>query len=389
MPDSSLNDLFETQEDENPAKVSRARGRRAVKRAKKPNLFSRFFPMLLVLLALGGLGYAAVFGYNWVTQNISLISEPNDYEGEGTSEVIIQIQEGDLGSDIANTLVENGVIKSQAPFIAAFSANPDAASIQAGSYALRLEMSSAAALRTLLDPESRVGIRVTFPEGQTTWVMYERLSEATGIPVADFEAAAEDYLALGVPENPAKSVEGYLFPGTYDFQEDQTATQILTQMVERMKQVLEAKEIAPEQWHEVLTYASIAEKEARNTVDYAKVVRTLHNRLDGIGEAGGRAMNLELDSTIAYFHRLDSVETTPEQRSVDNPYNTYLHPGLPIGPIANPGEATIDAALSPADGPWLYWVTVNPETGETLFSETFAQHQENIEIWRENARKSG
>lgn len=382
MGDSSLEELL-GDHDSGHERGPSHRGRR-----RKDGAVRGIVPLILVvvvILAVAGGGY---FGYTWITKNVSVEQEANDFEGEGTGSVTIKVAEGDTGSDIAQTLKEHNVIKSTQPFITAFSNNPDASSIKPGTYKLREEMSSASALKLLLDPASSVGLTVTIPEGWSTRQIYVRLSEKTGIPVKDFESAAKDYTALGVPENKAESVEGYLWPGTYGIDEDATATEILTMMVSRMVQVLEQKDIPKDQWHETLTLASIAEKEARDRGDYGKVIRTIENRLAGRGEAGGRPMNLQLDSTVAYVFGLESVSTTPEQRAVDSPYNTYKYPGLPVGPISNPGELTLDATMNPPKGDWLYWVTVNTDTGETRFSTTKAEHDKAVAEWRAWAKQN-
>jgi UPF0755 protein len=128
--------------------------------------------------------------------------------------------------------------------------------------------------------------------------------------------------------------------------------------------------------HDVVVEASIAQKEARSPEDMAKVARVLDNRI-AIG------MPLQLDSTVSYaVGATGKVTTTAEQRATDSPYNTYLHPGLPAGPISNPGQDALNAALNPADGPWLFFVTVNPETGETRFATTIAEHNANVALFQ-------
>lgn len=382
MGESSLDDLFGESDQDHNHRDPESRGHRGPRKGK----LLRMLPVLLVFVVVLALGAGGYFGYSWVTHNVNVEKESDDFDGEGSGEVVVQVADGDSGSDIASTLVDKGVIKSKTPFVNAFSAHPDASKITPGTYRLRSKMSSTSALDLLLDPASNAGIRVTIPEGVSSTQIYERLSNKTSIPVKDFEKAGKDYKALGVPENRARSVEGYLWPGTYDFQEDQSAKEILTTMVSRMTSTLEKKGIPENKWHETLTYASIAEKEARKEEDYGKVVRTLKNRLAGVGEAGGSPMPLQLDSTVAYVHGLKTISTTPKQRAVDSPYNTYKNPGLPIGPISNPGAATIDAAAKPPEGKWLYWVTVNTESGETKFSETKSQHDKAVQEWREWAK---
>ncbi|MGY5764583.1 endolytic transglycosylase MltG [Brachybacterium sp. DNPG3] len=357
--------------------------RRATATAPRRSPFRALLPVLLVLVVVGGLGIGGVFGYRWLTSNISMEAQEKDYPGPGSGEVVIEVASGDTGTDIASTLVDEGVILTAGPFITAFSNSPDASGIEPGLYRLKLEMKSSDALALLLDPSSLAAHRVIIPEGRRASQIWPILSEATGVPVEDFEAAAADYTALGIPENAAGSLEGYLWPGRYDFAEDATAAEMITQMWERMEEQLEGLGVEPADYHKVLTIASIAEKEAADTDDYGKVVRTIENRLAGVGEAGGTPMKLQLDSTVAYFTGSEVVSTTPEERATDNPYNTYYHEGLPIGPISNPGLATLQATLDPPAGDWLYWVTVNTETGETKFAETGAEHDQNVAEWRE------
>ena len=133
----------------------------------------------------------------------------------------------------------------------------------------------------------------------------------------------------------------------------------------------------------ILTGAAIIEREARFPDDFYKVSRVIENRLAPSNqETFGK---LEMDSTVQYGAGemgSGSVSTSTEARNADNPWNTYMYPGLPAGPIANPGDRAIDAAMNPADGPWLYFVTVNLDTGETVFTTTYAEHQRAIEQWQ-------
>ncbi|MCW1805670.1 endolytic transglycosylase MltG [Brachybacterium squillarum] len=390
----SFDELAESQnprDEDAPTGHGRRRAAGPVRRRRRRGPLRRALPVLLVLLVLGGLGVGGVYGYQWLTSNVSLEQEDPDFPGPGSGEALVQVAEGDTGTDIAKTLVDAGVIKTTGPFITQFSNSPDASGIEPGLYRLKKGMTSSDALTMILDPANVAGHRVIVPEGLRAEKIWAVLSEATDIPVEDFEAAAKDYTSFGVPENDAKSLEGYLWPGRYDVPEDATAGEVISMMTDRMQTELEKLGVAPEDEHRVLTLASIAEKEARDPDDYGRVVRTLENRLEGVGEAKGKPMKLQLDSTVAYFTGSDTISTTPAERKQDSPYNTYLHEGLPVGPISNPGKATIQAAIDPPEGDWLYWVTVNTDTGETKFAATYSEHEKNVQEWRDwyDAKQGG
>lgn len=387
--DLSFDELAGSQ-DPSPAAGGRS-SRRGRRRAPKRGGFLRgVLPVLLVLLVVGGIAVGGVQGYRWITSNVSVEQEAADYPGPGSGEAVVEVAEGDTGSDIAGTLVEEGVIKTPGPFVNIFSNTPDASRIEPGIYQLKLEMASSDALDALLDPSNLAGHRVIIPEGRRVSQVWEQLAEETDIPVEEFEAAAADYTGYGIPENSAESLEGYLAPGRYDIYEDATAEDVIMMMWERMEQELTDRGIPEEDWHESLTIASLAEMEVRNPEDYGKVVRTIRNRLEGAGEADGSPMKLQFDSTVHYVTgKSTSVGTTNKERATDSPYNTYLYEGLPPGPIAAPGANALDAVDEPPAGDWLYFVSVNTDTGETRFAETWAEHEKNVEEWQEWAASKG
>jgi UPF0755 protein len=147
-------------------------------------------------------------------------------------------------------------------------------------------------------------------------------------------------------------------------------------MVARTTALLTSKGVAQDQWETVLNKASIVEREGKLDEDRPKIARALQNRLD-------RGMLLQIDATVAYGAGVTG--RSPNRAELDdasNLYNSYKHQGLPPTPIANPGEASIDAVITPADGPWLFWVTVNPDTGETKFAETYDEHQTYVDELR-------
>ncbi|WP_232466301.1 endolytic transglycosylase MltG [Diaminobutyricimonas sp. LJ205] len=298
---------------------------------------------------------------------------PNDYEGTGNGEeVTIVITAGETGSDVANSLVKAGVTMTYDAFYdLAVAENP---TFTPGAYALQKEMSARAALDALMDPANKVTAKATIREGVTLQTVFTALSEKTGVPIADYEAAAADPAAFGVPAE-APSLEGYLFPATYEFDPGVSAHDQIARLVDTMMQKLDALGVAPADRHRVVTTASLIQREARIDDDFFKVSRVIQNRL-------ATGMMLQFDSTSHYGYAVThgqssaggSVFTTDAERADPNPFNTYAHTGLPVGPIAAPGDVALDAALHPAEGTWLYFVTVNLETGETKFTTTGAEH---------------
>ena len=239
-------------------------------------------------------------------------------------------------------------------------------------------MSASAALKALTDPANKVENRLVVPEGTTAAGVVKRISElsqATGITAEQAQAAADDYTSYGLPPE-ATRVEGYLFPATYTLGPGMSAHDVFQIMVAKTFQVLAAAGVAPTDRHRVLTLASITQKEGGPEADFPKVARVWDNRI-------AKGMNLQSDATVSYGVGGTTISTTDAEREdKSNPYNTYANPGLPIGPISNPGDAAIAATLHPADGPWLYFVLVNGETGETVFSSTFEEHSVAVKQWQ-------
>jgi UPF0755 protein len=243
-------------------------------------------------------------------------------------------------------------------------------------------MSGEAAIAALLDPANRFEVKFTIPEGKTLGQAIEIISGASGLPVSDFEDAVSSPAAYGI-DSPTGTLEGYLFPATYTFEPGVTASEIVDRMVQEMVSRLGAKGVAPEDWHAVLTMAGLIQREARFEQDFYKVSRVFLNRL----EVG---MALQSDATVTYWTGLyDGAGTSDADRADEgNPYNTYVISGLPPGPISLPGELAIDAAINPVEGPWLYFVSVDLRTGETVFSETYAEHNRARDQWLDWCRAS-
>ena len=346
-------------------------GRRRAEKAPRSPWGRRLLIVVVVLGLLFG-GYTA-FGK---VQNY--LNGPEDYTGQGSGSVTVEIPEGANGQQIANILKENGVVKSAEAFYQLSLTDARFQAIQAGFYQLRLKMSSDWAMRELADRGNRVEGKVTIPEGARVDQVVEIISANSEIPAKDLEAALKDPSELDLPAVAQGNPEGYLFPATYTVEPGETAVGLLKQMVAKTVSVAKDLDIGTRakalrySGEEILTVASILEYEAKADKDYAKVARVLYNRLD-------QGMPLQLDSTVSYVSgRKGDVFTTEEERNAESAYNTYKNPGLPPGPIGSPGEKTIEAALNPADGSWLFFVAVNLETGETVFSDTFGEHNKAV-----------
>jgi len=294
-----------------------------------------------------------------------------EFSGGGTSSTSFTIAKGDSGSTVAKHLVEQGITKDYGSTLRHIvSASP---TFFPGTYTLPLEISTDKAIELLTDPGNQLVNKVTIPEGLRLVDIFKRLSSSTGISIQKFEAASESLIGYKLPKA-APSLEGYLFPATYRFDPSLNATQVLTIMVNRMKEELNSYGVAKKDWQKTLTLASIVQREARLHDDFYKVSRVFKNRLE---------INMPLQScaTASYGVGSFSIIVTNKILNDDNPYNTYKYVGLPLGPISAPGSLAIDAVLHPAEGSWLYFVTWNLSSGETIFSNTFAEHQAGITKW--------
>ena len=301
-----------------------------------------------------------------------------DYAGGGSGSVTFVINKGDDGSSIAKRLVDQGVVKSYRPVYKLLVARDQV--FYPGTYSLRSQMSSIAALDALGNPANRVTNSITIKEGWRISKVLKSLADATGISLSDFEAAASNFTDLGVPATEV-SAEGWLFPATYSFDPGTSAKEVLSQMVERMKQELDRFGVDTKSAHAVLTLAALVQSEARRTEDFYKVSRVFLNRIDA-------GMKLQSDATVSYGVSGNTVSTSAKDRAANNGYNTYLHFGLPVGPISAPGAVAIDAALHPAAGKWLYFCAINLKTGETVFSNTYAEHGAAVKLWQQWMREN-
>jgi len=339
--------------------------------------------LVTVFVLLGGLiggGFWAWGQYGDTIQDLFGTAEIADYDGPGKEpEVLITVEPGDIGEVVARKLANEGVTAS---FESVYNILLTDSSIvfQPGTYRLLSEMSAVSAIEALRDNANRAEYRFTLPEGIRMTDALNIIADRTSLTREELDEAVSDPSRYGV-DPPFGGLEGYLFPATYTFEWGTSADVVIQRLVDEMVKRLESKGVAPEDFHEVLTIASILEREARLEDDFYKVSRVIANRL----APGSGVPKLQMDSTVTYWEEtFDTVWTTDAARAnADNPYNTYFYDGLPAGPIALSGDLALDATLNPAEGPWLYFVTWNMATGETLFSTTFAEHQRYIVLGKE------
>lgn len=297
-----------------------------------------------------------------------------DYVGQGEGTVVIIIEDGDLGEDVARKLVAADVVKS---FDAIY--RPMLQSdlvIFPGHYEFPLQIPGAEALRILLEAKP-ITNTVTIPEGFQIAQIVPLLSTQLGLAEADLFGAIES----SNQEYPGPTLEGYLFPATYQFSPDVTAEEVIGEMLARMEQELKKFNVSLDDSLSVLTLASIIQEEARLQDDFYKVSNVFNNRLD-------KGMLLQTDPTVKYYYEGSIKSFQQGVNDTGNPYNTYVYPGLPPGPISSPGSLAIDAAINPAPGDYLFFVTINLDTGETVFSETLREHEKAVELYRQWLREN-
>ncbi|MDD7465840.1 MAG: endolytic transglycosylase MltG [Actinomycetaceae bacterium] len=334
---------------------------------------------LILLMVTAFVTFAGTLAWPYV-RDVFIPEKAADYSGEAGQEVLVAIPEGSTGAQMADVLLKAGVVASKEAFIDAFNANPRANSIQPGTYYVKTHISAAQAVATLLDPAARAEYTMTIPEGFTAAAIYEKIANVFKLSVDEVAKQAKDVAAIGLPAEAHGHLEGWLAPGQYIFMPDTTVVQALKQMVDNRVKELEASGIARNLWQRQLTIASLAEKEVNNPDDLPKVARAIENRLNKTLWPEGL---LKIDSSVFYGVGKSLDTATSDDYKKDTPYNTYIHPGLPPTPICNPGMAVVNATVNPPAGDWLYWVTVNLDTGETHFSTTLEEHEKYAEQFYE------
>ncbi|WP_017546588.1 endolytic transglycosylase MltG [Nocardiopsis prasina] len=356
------------------AQAARLNKGKPKKRKKSKGLTVLLALVLLLVVAGGGYGVARTYVF------------PPDFSGGGEGEVVFAIEEGQSGTAVAQSLVDQGVVASVRAFTNALSSS-EGDGLVPGTYSLAEGMSGEDAVAALLDPENRLGGRVTIREGLRSDQVLQLLAENTGLSLEELQEAYEQTDELGLPDYASEGPAGYLFPSTYRFEPDTEPLSMLRTMVTQYRQVAEEVNLESRaadlgyDSNEVMAIASIVQAESGRAEDMPKISRVVHNRLD-------IDMALQMDSTCFYAIGEYGIALNSEQlrqcRDDTSGFDTYYSTGLIPGPFVAPGEEAIEAALEPADGEWLYFVATDPDNGVTEFAES---HEE-FEVLKERFQET-
>lgn len=355
--------------------------------------------LVLIIGAIAWIGYQLSSG--------SAGGGVGDYEGTGNGvEQLVEIPEGAALSQLGPELEERDIVASDSAFQTAAANNPNAAAVQPGFYRLQEKMSATAAVEALTSPENQVELLdvhggatlldVKVVGGDTRFGIYSQISQVScqdgqqegcvSVDQLQQVAATVDPAELGAPEwavqqvrergNDAKRIEGLIAPGQYVIDPSMDAQQILTDLITRSTRKYNDTGIVDRAGaiglspYELLTAASLVEREAP-AGEFDKVARVILNRI-------AEPMRLEFDSTVNYGLEDVEVATTDEARAAVTPWNTYAMDGLPQTPIASPSDEAISAMENPAEGNWLFFVTVD-QNGTTVFNDTFEDHLADVQ----------
>ncbi len=330
---------------------------------------------ILAIAAAGGVGYHYYHEY----------IDPPDFSGPGTGSVLVQIKPGQFADQIGLTLASDGVVASARAFSNAAKANPRGNALEPGYYRVHRHMKASLALALLLNPASRQQTKITIPEGFRVAQIIALLGKETG-NLKGYEQAIAHPADLGLPAFAGGKPEGYLFPATYEVQPNTSPAAVLKTMVTQFKQnaqsigLAHASAQAQESQLGVITVASLIEAEGKPQ-DFRQIAEVIYNRLN-------MNMKLQLDTTVLYAMALAHKSGAKFSTTFASPYNTYVHANLPPGPIDNPGNAAIQAALKPDHGNKLYFLTIN-KSGKTLFFSTAAAFDNAVQMYGSSGTGTG
>ncbi|MBR4399875.1 MAG: endolytic transglycosylase MltG [Aeriscardovia sp.] len=339
-------------------------GRKAKKR-KVVTISIIVFVFAMVVVA-GGIATSRFGGglFSWFGNAVD-----SDYPGPGYGSVDFTINPGEGTTQVAQGLVKSGIVASENGFINAVESSNDAQALQPGTFALKYKMSSDEVISIITNPSKAMGMLV-FTNSMRASDMIPTLLKYTSWSKPEIEAALNGGGKGVLPAEAGGSFEGWLQPGTYDPKSYSTPDGLLKAMVDARVAALNSLGVPQGAEREkILKIASIIGQEVNQQQYYGKVSRVIYNRLS-------KHMVLGMDSVIAYGFGIQAKDLTESMLTdASNPYNDRMHQGLPPTPIGNPGPEMIQAAMNPTPGNWIYFVTVNLDTGKTYFTDSEKQFQ--------------
>ena len=337
--------------------------------------------LLVVVLLGGGLAGVSYFGYQFYQDRFG---DAPDFAGDGNGQqVSVEIPEGALGYKIGQVLKSAGVVMSVDAFVAAQEDNPNGKGIQDGVYTLQKHMSAASAVELMLSPKSRDNLIIA--EGRRNADIYRLIDKRLGVKGGTTEAVAEkDYKKLGLPAwalnhpNVKDPLEGFLYPSSYGVSKGQKPEAVLKQMVTRAAAAYKkagvekkAESLGLENPWQLITVASLVQAEGKTHEDFRKMAEVVYNRLKPTNTETNQL--LQFDSSFNYLKNESNIHISESEiNSNKDPYNTYTNKGLPPGPIGNPGDVALEAALNPTKDGWIYFVATDG-VSKTEFAKTHAQ----------------
>ncbi|MDI6713001.1 MAG: endolytic transglycosylase MltG [Anaerosomatales bacterium] len=340
---------------------------RPEERAKRRKTLFAVFVLGAVLLAVAIPSFAAY----------TLLLKP-ETRVEAGRPVVVEVPEGAGTAEIARVLATAGVVENAQMFRLRARLDGIDGQLKPGTYELATRMPYDELVKRLLAGPPLSFVDVTIPEGFTVDQIAARLAEKAGIPSDEFLTLAKAGASRYADERPylrevkTGSLEGYLFPKTYRITEGMTAADVIEMMLDQFDAEIAKVDLSYAQsrglsLHDVVIIASMIEREARLEKERPLVSSVIYNRLK-------KGMKLEIDATIEYVLPGNRPRLLNKHLKIDSPYNTYLYPGLPVGPIANPGLASLKAAAQPADTSYLYYVLTGTD-GSHTFATTYEEFQ--------------
>jgi UPF0755 protein len=360
-------------------------------------------------LIIVGATLATIILVSAILINRALAYADDSHDGQGL-DVEVEVKSGMSFPEIASMLSDKGLIEKPTWFRLYAMWNGDTTKVKTGKYLIKDNLTPKQVLAVLVAGVKEITVKVTLPEGKNMLEFFEILQEAKVASAAELEAIARDKAVLGKYAIQGDTLEGYLFPDTYQFRVPEKPAVVIERLVNRHREVWNSivnkspKDTAKLKeklgWSErdMLTMASIVEKEAVEPKERPRIAQVFINRLTF---PSFKSRRLETDPTIRYGCLVPTTKSPPcvawiemctkvgkaagcerlrraQLDDKDNPYNTYQHEGLPPGPISNPGKASMAATISPDGSDYLFFVATSKNSRSHAFAKSFEEHKRNV-----------